>query len=131
MVETHHLGAGLARQTWDSRLAALFSTPFVVASALVHGHVDPTASSEALLDDPRVRRLAHRVVVRVAPDLDARLRDKRAPARVTVRTRTGTRTHEVPNPVGDVAHHPLGEQDLIALLGGWLHDRWRSAPCTR
>ena len=42
-VETHALAAGLARTTWDRRLSALFSTPFVVATALVHGHVRPAS----------------------------------------------------------------------------------------
>ncbi|WBB75886.1 MmgE/PrpD family protein [Micromonospora sp. WMMD1128] len=120
LVETHSLAGGLARTTWDSRLAALFSTPFVVAAALVHGAVDPAVSAEGRRDDPRVRELAGRVVLRVAPDLDARLPDERA-ARVTVR-RVGAppRVIEVPNPVGDAAHHPMAEGDVLALLGRLL-----------
>jgi 2-methylcitrate dehydratase PrpD len=120
VVETHALAAGLTRTTWDSRLGALFSTPFVVASALVHGHVRPAASSGAALHDPRVEALAARVVVREAPDLTARLPDERA-ARVTVRLPSGDVTREVPNPVGDSAHHPMDAaalQDLLAELLG-------------
>ena len=119
LVETHSLASGLDRQVWDSRLAALFSTPFVVAAALVHGHVRPEVSDDAHRDDVRVQRLARTVEVRVAPDLDARLPDQRA-ARVTVRTAAGDRVVEVPNPVGDAAHHPLGDTELQALLSDWL-----------
>ena len=120
VVETHALAAGLTRTTWDSRLGALFSTPFVVAAALVHGHLRPAVSSGTALRDPRVARLAARVVVREAPDLTARLPDERA-ARVTVRCRSGAVTRDVPNPVGDSAHQPMDPaalQDLLAELLG-------------
>jgi 2-methylcitrate dehydratase PrpD len=120
LVETHRLAAGLARTTWDHRLGALFSTPFVVACALVHGAVGPDVSADGRRDDPGVNALAAKVTVRVAADLDARLPDERA-ARVTVRIRgAAPRLVEVPNPVGDAAHHPMGEADLIALLGELL-----------
>lgn len=121
VVETHSLGAGLARQTWDSRLGALFSTPFVVAAALVHGHVRPEASAEEARSDPRVQTLARRVRVVTAPDLDARLPAERA-ARVTVRAAGRDVSLEVPNPVGDAAHHPFAEPDVLDLLSGWLAD---------
>lgn len=121
LVETHSLAAGLARQSWDSRLGAMFSIPFVAAAALVHGHVRPDASSEAGLRDQRVRGLAQRVTVCSAPDLDARLPDERA-ARVTVLAGPVVRTVEVPNPVGDAAHHPLGEPEILDLLATWLAD---------
>ncbi|MFI7426645.1 MmgE/PrpD family protein [Micromonospora sp. NPDC049836] len=116
VVETHSLAGGLGRTSWDSRLAALFSTPFVVAAALVHGTVDPAVSADGQRDDPRVRALAAKVVLRVAPDLDARLPDERA-ARLTVRTAGAPPcVLEVPNPVGDAAHHPMAEDDVLALL---------------
>jgi len=120
LVETHALAAGLTRTRWDSRLGALFSIPFVVAAALVHGHVRPGASSGAALHDPRVAALAARVAVREAPDLTARLPDERV-TRVTVRRARGDVTVEVPNPVGDSAHHPLDRgalQDLLTDLLG-------------
>jgi 2-methylcitrate dehydratase PrpD len=119
VVETHALAAGLTRRTWDSRLGALFSTPFVVAAALVHGHVRPAVSSGDALRDPRVAALATRVVVREAADLTARLPDERA-ARVTVRCPTGDITREVPNPVGDSAFHPMDAAALHDLLSELL-----------
>ena len=122
LVETHALAAGLTRTTWDSRLGALFSTPFVVAAALVHGHVRPAVSSEDALHDPRVEALAARVVVREAADLTARLPDERA-ARVTVRGPSGDAVVEVPNPVGDSAHHPMDAAALQDLLSELLGSR--------
>ncbi len=121
VVETHRLATGLDRACWDSRLAAMFSIPFVTAAALVHGEVGPAVSGDDLRDDPRVLALAARVVVRAAPDLDARLPHERA-ARVTVRTSAGQGTLEVPNPVGDADHLPLDESAVVDLLTGWLDD---------
>jgi 2-methylcitrate dehydratase PrpD len=119
LVETHALGAGLASPQWHNRLSAMFSTPFAVAAALLHGEVGPRAA----LDDPALRALARRVRVAEAGDLTARLPDERA-ARVTVELDDGTaRTREVPNPVGDADHRPLEEADVLALLRGWLPGR--------
>lgn len=121
VVETHRLATGLDRPVWDSRLAAMFSIPFVAAAALVHGQVGPSVSDDDHRDDPRLTALAARVRVRSAADLDARLPAERA-ARVTVRTATLERTAEVPNPVGDAAHHPLDEAAVVDLLTTWLGD---------
>ena len=121
-VEIHGLGAGLARTTWTSRLSALFSIPFVAATALVHGEVGPAQSSPRALEDPVVRDLATRVSVTEAADLTARLPAER-PVRVTVRMRDGAEhAGAAPNPLGDADHHPLDAADLLALLQGWLGD---------
>ena len=121
LVETHSLGAGLTRTSWDSQLAALFSTPFVVATALVRGAVPPQASQEQGRRDPVVTALAQRVRIEVAPDLDARLPHER-PARVTVRGGGAELTAEVPNPIGDAEHHPLDETQVLDLLRTLLDD---------
>lgn len=119
LVETHSLAAGLTRTSWDSQLAALFSTPFVVATALVHGAVAPQASQEEGRRDPVVTALAQRVRIEIAADLDARLPSER-PARVTVRAGHAEFTAEVPNPIGDADHHPLDETQVLDLLGTLL-----------
>ena len=125
MVETHSLGAELNRTSWDSRLGAMFSTPFVVASALLHGVVGP-AESGRLRDDPALQAMAQRVVVRGADDLDARLPAERA-CRVTVATTDGTRrVHEVGNPVGDADHEPFDADTLTRLFGRLLDDEARA-----
>jgi 2-methylcitrate dehydratase PrpD len=120
-VETHALAVGLDRTSWSERLAAMFSTPFVVAAALVHGHVDPSVSDKEARDDPAVRDLAAKVTMRQAADLDARLPHERA-ARVRVQMPAATFVAETPNPVGDSAYHPLSYDDVVALLRRLLCD---------
>lgn len=121
VVETHRLAAGLDRTWWDERLAALFSIPFVVASALVHGRVDPSVSDQDHLGDPAVRELAARISVQRSDDLDARLPSERA-TRVSLTVAGIRRQVEVPNPIGDAAHHPLDEQQVLRLLTELLDD---------
>ena len=116
LVETHALGAGLSDVDWSNRLSAMFSTPFVVATAALTGEVGP----ESPLCDADVRALASRVRLVEAPDLTARLPDERA-ARVTVAFADGTSlTCEVPNPVGDADHRPLTESAVVGMLEAWL-----------
>jgi 2-methylcitrate dehydratase PrpD len=123
-VETHSLAAALDRQVWTNRLSAMFSIPFVVAAAAVHGSVLPEVSSHAGLATFDVRALAERVEVVVAEDLDARLPDER-PVRVTVHAAGRMMIVERPNPVGDTAFHPFDEGRLVEvlarLLGGPEH----------
>ncbi|WP_433508341.1 MmgE/PrpD family protein [Pseudonocardia halophobica] len=119
LVETHSLAAGLDRRAWTGPLAAMFSVPFTVATALRRGRMDPAALSAEALADPVTAALAARVTVRAAPDLDARLPAER-PARVTVRSAAGTVTAEAPNPVGDADHHPFTTQTLPTLLADLL-----------
>jgi 2-methylcitrate dehydratase PrpD len=114
-VDTHSLAVGLDRQTWDNRLSAMFSIPFVVAAALVHGTLGPEASDDHALQDPAVRALAQRVLVRLAPDLDARLPGER-PVRVTITAGGEHITEERPNPVGDSDFHPFDEPALRSML---------------
>ena len=121
-VETHSLAAGLDRRTWTNRLSAMFSVPFVVAAAAVHGSVLPEVSSEAGLADEAVERLAARVEVVVAPDLDARLPAER-PVRVTVLAGDERRVIERPNPLGDSAFQPFDEHRLVQVLSHLLGDR--------
>jgi 2-methylcitrate dehydratase PrpD len=119
VVETHTLGAGLDRTSWDSRLGAMFSTPFVVASALLAGVVGPDQSGRSR-DDPAIAALAARVQVVAAPDIDARLPAERA-VRVRVRTTDGAEVvREVPNPIGDADHRPFDAAGLAALLSTLL-----------
>ncbi|GAB3564983.1 MmgE/PrpD family protein [Amycolatopsis endophytica] len=116
LVESHVLGAGLTSETWSNRLSAMFSTPFVVATAALTGQVAP----DSALDDPQVQALARRVRLVAADDLTARLPAERA-ARVSIGFDDGTTlASEVPNPVGDADHHPLSEPDLVAMLKTWL-----------
>lgn len=121
-VETHRLAAGLDRTNWPTRLAAMFSIPYVVAAALVRDgdHLEPDATAEAARDDPSMAALARRVDVEVAEDLDRRLPAERA-ARVTVTLDDGRSLVEfVPNPIGDADHHPLGSAEVDRKLTGLI-----------
>lgn len=121
-VETHALAAGLDAPQWDSRLGALFSIPFVAATALLRGHLDPADSDPGARNDPALRELAGRVHVTLAEDLDARLPDQRA-ARVTVRADGRDHAATVPNPIGDAEHHPFDRAGIEALLLRWIDNQ--------
>ncbi len=121
VVETHRLAAPLSGLDVHTRLAAMFSLPYVVAVAVRRGKVDPAAFSSEARGDERLLDLARRIEVRHAPDLDDRLPNERA-NRVTVSLADGRSLEaEVPNPVGDADFHPMGPADvrrkLVALVG--------------
>jgi 2-methylcitrate dehydratase PrpD len=121
VVESHHLAARLHTTTWPTRLAAMFSVPYVVATALLAGHLGPEQFDDEHRADPQRARLASRVRLVHDPAFDRRLPQERA-ARVTVRWSDGsTLAKEVANPVGDSDGQPLSDEDLrrkaISLLG--------------
>lgn len=121
LIETHTLGAALDRTRWDSRLGAMFSTPFVVAAALLFGSVGPRESGERR-DDRRLAEMAAKVRIVPAEDITARLPRERA-VRVTVRAADrAPLVREVPNPVGDADHHPFDADQLAELMYGLLGD---------
>lgn len=119
VVEIHSLSAQLNRMRWPTPLAAMFSLPFVVATALRRGRVTPADLSADALADPATADLASRVAVRAAADLDARLPAER-PVRVTARTSSGEFVAEQPNPLGDAAYHPFTADDRDRVLGDLL-----------
>ncbi|HET7400100.1 MAG TPA: MmgE/PrpD family protein [Intrasporangium sp.] len=121
-VETHALAVGLDRQSWDNRLSAMFSIPFVVAAAVVHGSVGPEVTEGVALEDPVVRSLARRVHVRGAEDLDARLPQER-PVRLSVVSGERTWAALRPGPIGDSSFHPLDEDDVRDLVARLLGSR--------
>lgn len=119
-VASHGLAMPLARVEPRTRLAAMFSIPFVVAAAFRDGRFDTRSSDEEARRDPTIRRLALATTVVHDPELHARLPKERA-ARVTVRLRDGSeRSVEVPNPIGDADHHPFGRAELLHKLDGLL-----------
>ncbi|MEO6882137.1 MAG: MmgE/PrpD family protein [Mycobacteriaceae bacterium] len=127
VVDTHRLTMPLAPLATGSRLAAMFSVPYVVAAALQAGRVGPEEFSDALRRDVDLLNLAARVEVRHDPGMDARLPTERA-ARVTVHLQDGrTLTEAVPNPVGDVAHHPFTAAQVHAKIAALLGDREATA----
>jgi len=127
VVETHRLAAPLSRTAVPTRLAAMFSIPYVVAVALREGACRPASFDDEARRDPDLASLAAKVRVEHRPELDERLPAERA-ARVHVRLRDGRQlSAEVPNPVGDAAYHPFGRPEIQAklaqLLPAGLSDR--------
>jgi 2-methylcitrate dehydratase PrpD len=121
-VSTHHLAVPLDGTEFPTRLAAMFSVPYVVAAALTHGACAPTAFDDAHRSDPTVLRLAEATRVSLDPALDARLPVER-PARVVLRMADSSSVAaEVPNPIGDADRHPFGHGEVLAKLTDLLGD---------
>ena len=125
-VRTHRSAAQLGRIMPQTRLAAMFSIPHLVAVSLRTGRVDVDASGIDRRDDPTVQELARRVRVVHEPKHDLRAPAER-PAEVTITLEGGQAvTCAVPNPVGDADHRPLDRgaviEKLVPLIGdGTVH----------
>jgi 2-methylcitrate dehydratase PrpD len=120
-VATHRLAAPLDGTAYPTRLAAMFSLPYVVATAITEGACTPVSFDAAHRADVGIRRLAAATRVHCEEDLDVRLPAER-PARVTLRLRDGrSLVAEAPNPIGDADHQPFGRAEisdkLTRLLG--------------
>lgn len=87
-VESYALAAELNDPAPHNVLAAKFSVPFAMATALVNDSTDVTAFTNDKVADPAIRALAARVRVAEDPAMTALLPDKR-PARVTIRMAGG------------------------------------------
>ena len=101
-VETYSIARSLTGHISepDSELGAKFSTPIALGLYLVLGRTDAAAFTRANVSDPRVRRIAEKVTVRVNPARDVHYPGERS-ALVTVRTRAGTFQKEVVFPKGE------------------------------
>lgn len=122
IVETHSVAAPLDRTDCPTRLAAMFSIPYVVGVVLVTGGCGPAAFDDSRRADPAVRRLMGVTRVVGTEEFDRRLPEERA-ARVTITLNDGiSLAAEVPNPVGDVAHHPFGMREIRDKLDGLLEE---------
>jgi len=91
-------------------ISAQFSIPFVVAVALLDGADALLPLSAALLERADVIALAQRVVLALDRELEERF-PAQVPARVTVRSKTGTVVREVHVPHGDPGN-PLSDSQL-------------------
>nr|WP_237561223.1 MmgE/PrpD family protein [Halococcus sediminicola] len=87
-VETYAAAAALDEPHPGNALAAKFSVPFAVATAIVTGSTDAVAITDDAIDAETLA-LAERVAVRVDDGIDARAPDERG-ARVTVTLADGT-----------------------------------------
>ena len=116
LVETHGVAAPLNRIECRTRLAAMFSIPYVVAVMIVEGECSPAAFDDAHWGDVAVRRIMSATRVVAAEEFDRRLPEERG-AKVTVTLQDGsTLASEVPNPVGDAANRPFGLAEIREKL---------------
>lgn len=119
-VETFGIAAALNRTEWPTRLAAMFSIPYVVAVVLRDGAFPPAATDGDRRRDPEIRRIANAVSVDVAEEFNRRLPEHRG-ARVTVVFGNGTEVSaEVAQPVGDAAHESFGWGELRSKMEGLI-----------
>jgi 2-methylcitrate dehydratase PrpD len=129
LVETYPIAATLDGTRVQTRLAGMFSIPYVVATVLAERHARPEAFDAAHRGDPEIQRLMQATRVVGSDEFARRLPEERA-ARVTLTLGDGSRiAGEVPNPVGDMAYHPFGLPEVRAKLApllppGWEIDRF-------
>ncbi len=119
VVETYPIAATLDSKEWPTRLAAMFSIPYVVAETARTGEFGPRATDEARRLDPETVALARRVVVRATEEFESRLPSERG-ARVTISTSDGRRSAAVSNPIGDADNAPLGSDEVRAKVAGLI-----------
>ncbi|MCA1645895.1 MAG: MmgE/PrpD family protein [Chloroflexi bacterium] len=119
-VDTYPIAATLSGTEVPTRLAAMFSIPYVAAVTLASGEVGPAAFDARHREDPEIQRLVYATRVRASDEFAARLPDERG-ARVTLTLADGRcLSSEVPNPVGDAAYHPFGLPEVRAKLSALL-----------
>ena len=122
LVETHPLALGLDNAIPATSLAAKFSLPHIVATALCTGDAAPASFEAAALDQPDVATV--RALVRMEafdPPLDP---PHDRPARVTVRMADGTVLSSECLSARGGPDRPLGENELlekVETLTGAVH----------
>ncbi len=112
-VETPAMATIMTDPEPPNMLAAKFSLPYAVATAVVHNHTDVTAFYPERLDDPETRELAHRVDIIADPEMDFRRYDYPS-AKVAVSLKDGRiLTKDVVAHHGD-AQNPASREELVA-----------------
>ena len=112
---TNSLTVPLLGREVPNRLAAMFSLPFVVATAWAHGEVTPAVMDPTSEAFARSRALLGRVSIEVDDSLDLWLPRRRV-TEVTLADGTTEIALASPNPVGDANHFPLGPTDVRLKL---------------
>ncbi|MBI2872244.1 MAG: MmgE/PrpD family protein [Chloroflexi bacterium] len=111
-VASHYAAAACSRPDPQNPLAAKFSIPFAIATAIVQGHTGVSAFQQAAVDNPATRALARRVSVVVDEGL-ARRWPQENPARVKVVLKDGqSLTGEVDYPRGEMASAPGFQEEV-------------------
>ncbi|MPZ60844.1 MAG: 2-methylcitrate dehydratase [Propionibacteriales bacterium] len=120
VVRTNSLARPLLRRHPDTRLAAMFSLPFVVSTAVVSGSVDSRTMEPGSPQFLTAEAFSERVQVEVDETLDALLPDRRC-TEVTIEFADGQfLSLGQPNPLGDADHFPLTDEQVMTKLSGLL-----------
>ncbi|MFW0785985.1 MmgE/PrpD family protein [Gordonia sp. CPCC 206044] len=119
-VSTYSAAANLQRTRWNNRLAAMFSVPYVVATALLHGRVTPDGFDSSSAAE--FLALADRVAVVADPMFDDRLPDARGAAVEITLADGRVLREEAANPIGDAAREPFDHERTVTLLRDLLGD---------
>lgn len=115
-VATHSLAEPLLRREVRNRLSAMFSLPFVVATAIIHEVVDPATMDPESPGFEATRPFMEKVSVHVEPEFDERLPGERW-ARVRIELADGTvLERSQPNPIGDTDFEPLNRAQTVAKV---------------
>lgn len=88
-----------------------FSTPFTVATALLHGSVRLQAFTDERIADPAIRALSDRVEMQLDADCDAAFPGRRS-AHVEITTRSGERFHHFQHTRKGDPDAPLSDEEL-------------------
>lgn len=119
-VHTHALAVPLSSTSPQTRLAAMFSIPHVVAVALTYGRCHPEAFAVDALDDSAVARLRERTSVEFDEAIDVH-RPAHRGARVEITLSSEELiVAEVPDAIGDAGHHPLSPAQIDDKLRGLI-----------
>lgn len=123
-VTTYNLAVELNDPTPRNTLAARFSIPFAVATALVTGRTDVDSFTVDRLADPDITRVAALVRLVEDKDMTAALPNRR-PARITLSMKNGTQlTAETATNRGDWAE-PYPEAELRSKFLSLTTRFWR------
>ena len=105
----------------ENMLAAKFSLPYAVATAVVHNITDITAFYPDRLHDPETLALSHRVDIVADPEMDLRRYDYPA-ARVAISLKDGrTLTEDVTAHHGDT-ENPASPEELVGKFNFLVQD---------
>lgn len=132
-VATHSLAEPLFGRVVRNRLSAMFSLPFVAATAILHEAVDPDTMNPAFPGFAASRSFMEKVSVHVDPAFDERLPGERW-SRVRIHLADGSvLERSQPNPVGDTDYAPLSRDQTVdklrSLIGPGAAGRVRDAVC--
>jgi 2-methylcitrate dehydratase PrpD len=126
VVETHPLGMTLDNRTPATTLAAKFSMPHIVATALLYGHAGATAFSGKDLSNSPVAHLRNRVQLALYPDIPGWPADR--PARITLHLRDGETVSATCLSARGGPDRPFDEQTILDKVTGIVHAPYPALP---